>query len=92
MVTVKLSAMPYAQAKVVISDNGDIALQSYETVVALIHNGRLFINGLYSMTTRKHISAFVKEYAGLSYQVAKDLYLNNWCYNLCTGEIMGIGD
>lgn len=87
MKTKKLTQMPYAQAKVIILDNGEIALRSYETVAAGIRNGWLYINGLYSMTTRRHIGAFVKEYAGISYQLAKQLFLDGMIYNIHTGEV-----
>ena len=43
----KLAKMPYAQAKVIIMDNGAIVLRSYYTDVALIQSdGWLSINGL----------------------------------------------
>ena len=87
----KLNKMPYAQAKVIIMDNGNIILRSYYTDVAIIRSdGRLTINGLYSATTRKHIGAFVKEYANISYQLAKDLYLKKMAYNIYTGEVIEI--
>ena len=84
----KLSAMPYAQATVYTFDNGAISLISYTTSVAHIsNNGWLTIHGLYSQTTRRHISAFVKEYANLSYDTAKMLYNDNMMYNIHTGEV-----
>lgn len=87
----KLNAMPYAQAKVVIMPNGLTILRSYETNVAYLRpDGWLSINGLYSATTRKHIGAFVKEYANISYQLAKDLYLKKMAYNIYTGEVVEI--
>ena len=87
----KLSKMPYAQAKVIIIDNGDIILRSYYTDVAMIRSdGWLTINGLYSATTRRHISAFVKEYANISYQLAKDLCVKKMAYNIYTGEVIEI--
>ena len=87
--TTKLSAMPYAQATVIRFDNGAVTLRSYATDVAHIDpNGWLAVYGLYSATTRKHISAFVKEYAGISYQVAKDLHLRRYMYNIYTGEVV----
>lgn len=91
----KLSAMPYAQAHVEIDDNNNIHLFSYVTRVATITNDKwLTIHGLYSMTTRKHIGAFVKEYVIFpngnrgDYQLAKQLYNNNHSFNIETGEIM----
>lgn len=92
MTTLKLKSMPYANAKVVIGDDGIICLISYKTIVATIHNDWLEILGLYSMTTRKHIGAFVKEYAGTTYQTAKWLYENDHIYNINTGEIKECGE
>lgn len=87
----KLSAIPYGQAKVIITDN-EIRLISYQTTVACITDNWLEIYGLYSATTRKHISAFVREYANISYQAAKSLYLDNYKYDITTGEIVEISD
>lgn len=87
----KLTNLPYAQAKVIIKDDGTIVLRSYNTDVALIQaNGWLSINGLYSATTRKHIGAFMREYANLDYQIAKELYENRMKYNIHTGEVAPI--
>lgn len=88
--TTKLSAMPYAQAAVIHHPNGSITLRSYLTDVAHITaDGWLSIHGLYSMTTRKHIGAFVKEYANLDFQTAKKLYVDGYQYNIHTGEVKG---
>lgn len=87
----KLNKMPHAQAKVLIMDNGNIILRSYYTDVAMIrYDGWLTINGLYSATTRRHIGAFVKEYANISYQLAKDLCIKKMAYNIYTGEVVEI--
>ena len=87
----KLAKMPYAQAKVIIMDNGAIVLRSYYTDVALIQaDGWLSINGLYSATTRKHISEFMRDYANASYQLAKELCENKMIYNIYTGEVAPI--
>jgi hypothetical protein len=86
----KLTAMPYAQAHIEIDNDRNINLFSYVTLVATITNeGWLTIYGLYSMTTRKHISAFMKEYGGgvLDYQSAKAAYEGNYRINIFTGEI-----
>ena len=89
--TTNLSAMPYAQATVRKFDNGNIALISYVTTVAwLDNNGWLTIHGLYSATTRRHIGAFVKEYACIDYQTAKRLYNDGMMYNIYTGEVKEI--
>lgn len=84
-----LSTMPYAQAKVLIMDNGNIILRSYYTDVILLQaDGWLTINGLYSATTRKHIGAFMREYAKADYQLAKQLYTDGYTYNIYTGEVV----
>lgn len=89
MTTIKLTAMPYAQATVLKMDNGNIILRSYNTDVILIQaDGWMSINGLYSATTRRHISAFVREYANISYQLAKQLYDDDYLYNIHTGEVV----
>lgn len=89
MTTIKLTAMPYAQAAVLKMDNGNIILRSYNTDVILIQaDGWMSINGLYSATTRRHIGAFVKEYANISYQLAKQLYNDDYLYNIYTGEVV----
>lgn len=48
----------YKKAKV-ISYNGAIYLQSYDTVVAKIENGKPIVNGWYSQTTARHINEFL---------------------------------
>ena len=84
----KLAKMPYAQAHVEIDENGNISLFSYVTLVAeLSADGWLSINGLYSLTTRKHISAFMEEYTTLDYCTAKDCYNGKYKLNVHTGDI-----
>lgn len=86
----KLKAMPYAQAHVEINDT-NVYLFSYYTLVAKIEGNKLEVMGLYSQTTRKHIGAFVKEYAGgISYQTAKQLYQDHKTMDVLTGEIEDI--
>ena len=86
--TTTLSAMPYAQAKVIKHENGAITLRSYFTDVAHITaDGWLHVFGLYSATTRKHIGAFVREYANIDYQTAKRIYEDGYGYNIYTGEV-----
>ena len=89
--TTTLSAMPYAQAIIRKYENGVIVLISYSTPVAYIEaDGRLYIRGLYSATTRKHIGAFVREYANLDYQTAKRIYEDGRGYNIHTGEVVEV--
>ena len=94
MVT-KLSRMPYAQANVMIEQYGDeklIRLISYTTCVLEIRNNWLKVNGLYSATTRKHISAFMKEYTNLDYYSAKQCYEDGIEMNIETGEVRKVGE
>lgn len=87
-----LSHMPFAQASVVEYPNKR-ELFSYDTKVAEIKldatGSWLRVYGLYSATTRRHISAFMKEYGmGNDYHVArKCAEMGHW-YNLKTGEIV----
>jgi hypothetical protein len=68
------------------------ALISYSTTVAEVTADRwLYINGLYSMTTRKHLGWFMR-LLGLTYQDAKDLYNRGWKLNLDTGEALPIAE
>lgn len=89
--TRNLSAMPYAQACVAVYNENSLALISYSTIVAEIDcEGWLTINGLYSATTRKHISAFMREYTPCDYYTAKELYENGEKLNILTGEVIAI--
>lgn len=84
----KLGRMPYAQAKVIFG-NGEIQLWSYQTCVAWIdREGWLCVSGLYSMTTRKHIGAFMREYTPCDFQTAKFLAENRMALNINTGEVI----
>lgn len=86
----KLSSMPYAQAHVEIdAENKAIYLFSYTTLVAGIVDGWAFCNGLYSNTTRRHISAFAKEYGVvIDYYTFKLLYEENLIMDITTGEVV----
>ena len=85
----KLTFMPYAQATVIIDDDNNITLRSYNTDVAQLDNeGFLTINGLYSMTTRKHIGAFMREYTPFDFLQAKKCYEGKYKFNIYTGEIV----
>ena len=77
----------YANTYVRIYDNNTVQLVSYTTIVIEIDPwGWLTVNGLYSRTTIKHISWFMHE-RGFTYQLAKQLYLDNKEFNVYTGEI-----
>lgn len=81
-----LAAMPTAQAKVHINGQ-NVKLVSYKTVVAELNDDVFVIYGLHSMTTRRHISAFLKEYCkGLTFQTAKILYEQRLSIDVTTGE------
>ena len=86
-----LAFMPYASAGVCFQDNC-IYLVSYVTpVIKIDENGWLTCTGTYSATTRKHISAFIKEYAnGLSYYDIKASYEKHYAINILTGEIKSL--
>lgn len=87
MVTKRLEKMPYAQAGVIEREDA-IILVSYSTVAACIENDWLSVSCLCSATTRKHVSAFLKEYApSIGYYTAKNLYLNDLKMNVNTGEV-----
>lgn len=64
--TKKLSEHPAAQCKINIFNNGDIDFISYSTrVISVKHednNKKIECTGLYSMTTRKQITWFLREY------------------------------
>lgn len=81
----------YAQAHENIFDDGSVQLVSYTTtVIEITPEGWLHCNGLYSMTTIKHIGWFMRE-RGLTYQLAKQLYHDCKEYNINTGEIRDRG-
>ena len=89
-----LRSMPYAQAKVrsyADIDRDLIVLQSYQTDVIIIEDGWLICTGLYSMTTRKHISAFMREYGnGFTFHDVKRCLENHQKLNITTGEIITV--
>lgn len=73
-----LKYLPHGQAVAQHLNDGSIKLVSYRTDVALIKpNGGIECYGLFSATTRRHISAFSREY-GYTYQDFKQAYLNGF--------------
>ena len=85
-----LEIMPYAQAKVRITDNSTAILVSYVTEVASIDaDGWVRVRGLYSMTTRRHLSAFAREYR-TTYDKLKKCYEQSLTYNIYTGEFVSL--
>jgi hypothetical protein len=72
-----LEYLPYGQAHIIRHSNGDIDLISYTTRVAsILSNGNIQCYGLFSATTRKHISAFAKQF-NYCYNDFKQAYLNS---------------
>lgn len=90
MKTKKLKEIPYGNAFVEIVDDTTYYLWSYQTLVAKVEKNWLSVNGLYSMTTRRHIGAFVREYCNLSFQTAKKLYSDGMMMDITTGEVTEI--
>lgn len=88
----KLRKMPYAQAKVLITPE-ETMLISYSTAVIIIKDNVMRVTGLYSMTTRKHISAFMSEYyPHLGFAVAKKCYEEDACYDLDKNQFVYLED
>lgn len=88
--TRKFTDHPYAQACIIETPSGYKALQSYQTIVIEIDSeGWLHVNGLYSMTTIRHIGWFMRE-LGFTYQLAKALYVDNKEMNIYTGEVIDV--
>lgn len=78
----------YAQATIIEYRNGAKTLVSYKTPVIYIdEEGWLRVNGLYSMTTIRHIGWFMRE-LGFTYQLAKQLYNDRKEFNIYTGEVI----
>ena len=77
-----------AQAGVRFAPDGTIQLWSYATHVCTIKGDLVycFFNG--TMTTRKHIGWFMREYAKSTYQVAKKSADTGMWVNFKTGELV----
>lgn len=80
----KLNTIPHGQVKVRAYDCGTVELISYATTVARLeqNDGWLEVYGLYSATTRKHLSAFMREYCNCDYSVAKRCATTGEWYNI----------
>ena len=86
----RFSDHPCAQATIIEYANGAKTLVSYSTPVVYVdEEGWLRVNGLYSMTTIKHIGWFMRE-LGFTYQLAKQLYNDRKEMNIYTGEVIDI--
>ena len=96
-VSERLNDMPTAQCGVVKSTNGSQVLISYITPCAIVtpdnYNGGgkwLAVRGLYSATTRRHLSIFAQQF-GVSYSVVKKIAATDYIYNITTGEYKNVG-
>ena len=85
----KLKNHPYAQCSVRVQIDGTLVFTSYNTdVIYIDKDGWLSVSGLYSVTTRKQIGYFLKEYVPqLDYYDIKWLYYSDLMMNIHTGEI-----
>ena len=84
----KLKSMPYAQAHIERGFN-HVTLVSYATPVAKITGGVLVVYGLYSATTRKHISAFARQF-GMDYSIAKKCYTDGVGFDMLTRKYVAL--
>lgn len=83
--TRKLAKIPYGQAAVRILP-ARISLISYATEAACIIGEWVYVNGLYSATTRRHLSAFAAEFCNTNYYTLKKCYEQRLKFNVRTGE------
>ena len=72
---VRFADHPRAACYMRVFDNGVIQLKSYNTIVAWVDDGVLYVTGLYSATTRKHLGWFAKQF-GLTYKHIRKVYDN----------------
>ena len=84
----KLKSMPYAQAHIERGFNR-VTLVSYVTTVAEIVGGVLVVYGLHSMTTRRHISAFARQF-GMDYSIAKKCYTDGMAFDMLTRGLIPV--
>ena len=95
----RLQTMPSAQAGILDHIDGTDAsgryqrregwtLMSYATPAAtLTASGLLTVDCLCSASTRRHVSAFLREYApGITYQAAKAAHLGGYSIDIHTGD------
>lgn len=89
-----LKFCPYGSCGVITFKDGTIQLKSYTTIVIEISpDGWMVCSGTYSATTRKHIGAFLKEYAPqVNYYTMKQITADEMAYNMNTGEIKPLAD
>lgn len=95
----RLQTMPSAQAGILDHIDGTDAhgryqrregwtLMSYATPAAtLTASGMLTVDCLCSASTRRHVSAFLREYApGITYQAAKAAHMGGYSIDIHTGD------
>lgn len=85
----KLTDHSYSQCHVEIDSMGGIHFISYNTeAITISPAGWLTCHGLYSMTTRKQIGWFMREYCHpLTFYTAKHCYLDDMQININTWEL-----
>ena len=73
-------------------NGGHIKLWSYHTlVIDYVPGDTLVCTGTYSATTRKHISAFMREYVpGYTYHDAKRAFENNAALYINGGDLVSL--
>ena len=88
---ITLKNHPCAQCCVTVDERG-VRVFSYDTLVIKIDRaGWLDCTGLYSKTTRRQISWFLREYAPMvSYQMVKQCVKDRMVINIDTGEVLPI--
>lgn len=92
MTITTLQTMPHAQARVITTPEQTM-LKSYDTIVIIVDTAEGWVEctGTYSQTTRKHISAFCKEFGyNLTYQLLKQIFTDKKKYNIYTGEVQNL--
>ena len=95
-VSERLHGIPTGQCGVVKANNGMRVLISYTTPCAVVTgvdlhgNMWLAVRGLYSATTRRHLSSFAREF-GVPYSVVKAIAATDYIYNIATGELKNVG-
>lgn len=94
-VSERLHDMPSAQCGVVKANDGMRVLISYITPCAVVtgaNGGNMWlgVRGLYSATTRRHLSSFAREF-GVPYSVVKTIAASDYIYNIVTGELKNVG-
>lgn len=86
--TWKLAYCPHGQCRA-FQVNNIVFLKSYDTLVAFYDEDskQFYIDGLYSTTTRRHINAFLREWASIWSFVPFKKYIGKALINSYTREI-----